>query len=221
MQAPIERAGLPRRSARLRLGALCGVAGFAGLASGGEVLAAVAAAGKGAAYEPVLLTRAELQLTGLLAELIIPATDTPGALAAGAHRTIDHLLKTCAAAPEQARFKAGLARIDAVAQAEHGKGFGKLPAARQAALLHALDAGSAPFAEADQGFFRQLKGQVAFAYCTSEAGATRELAYLPIPGGFQGIRLTRSSRRWALRHARARTHGSTLQFHHQAQRGAL
>ena len=198
MLKTLEPADRPRRSALLRLGALCGLAGLTGLASSGEVLAAMAAANKGAAYEPVLLTREELQLTGVLAELIIPRTDTPGALAVGAHRTIDHLLKVCAQAAEQARFKVGLARIEAVAQAQ-GKRFGALPAARQVALLHALDAGDAPFDGEDQRFFRQLKGWVAFAYYTSEAGATRELAYLPIPGGFKGnYKLTRSTRGWAI-----------------------
>jgi hypothetical protein len=182
----------------LRLGALCGLTGLSGLASGGELLAAVTAAKSGAAHEPAFLTRDELLLTGVLAELIIPRTDTPGALAAGAHRTIDHLLKTCALAPEQARFKAGLARIDAVAQAQGGKRFTALPAVRQTALLQALDTGAAPFGNEDQGFFRQLKGWVAFAYYTSEAGATRELAYLPVPGGFKGkIKITRSTRNWA------------------------
>lgn len=199
MSKPLDSLAQPRRSALLRLGALCGLAGLSGLASGGEVLAAVAAARNGAAYEPVLLTRDELQLTGVLAELIIPKTDTPGALAVGAHRTIDHLLKTCAQAAEQARFKAGLARIEAVAQAQGGKRFGALPSARQVALLNALDAGAPPFDGEEQRFFRQLKGQVAFAYYTSEAGATRELAYLPIPGGFKGnYKLTRSTRSWAL-----------------------
>jgi hypothetical protein len=188
----------PRRSALLRVGALCGLAGLSTLASSGDVLAAVTAAKNASAYEPVFLTRDELLLTGVLAELIIPRTDTPGALGVGAHRTIDHLLKTCALGPEQARFKAGLARIDAAAQARDGKRFSALPAARQTALLHALDGGSAPFGGEDQGFFRQLKGWVAFAYYTSEAGATRELAYLPIPGGFKGnFKLTRSTRNWA------------------------
>lgn len=199
MLKPLDPAAQTRRSALLRLGALCGLTGLSGLPSSGEVLAAVAAARNGAAYEPVLLSRDELLLTGVLAELIIPRTDTPGALEVGAHRTTDHLLKVCALAPEQARFKAGLARIDAVAQAQGGKRFTALPAARQLALLHTLDAGSAPFGTEDQGFFRQLKGYVAFAYYTSEAGATRELAYLPIPGGYKGnYKLTRSTRSWAI-----------------------
>jgi Gluconate 2-dehydrogenase subunit 3 len=180
-----------RRSALVRIGALCG------LALSGDILAAVAAPKHGA--KPELLTPAELALTGVLAELIIPQTDTPGALAVGAHRTIDHLLKACVLEPEQAAFRAGLARIDAVAQSQGGKRFTALPRARQVALLTNLDNGAAPFNGEDQGFFRQLKGYVAFAYYTSEAGASKELAYLPIPGGFTGnLKVNRSTRTWAL-----------------------
>ncbi|MTV53151.1 gluconate 2-dehydrogenase subunit 3 family protein [Pseudoduganella buxea] len=180
-----------RRAALLQLGALCG------LALSGDVLAAVAGSRK--AGPPLLLTPTELALTGVLAELIIPRTDTPGALAVGAHRTIDHLLHACSTAAHQGQFRAGLARIDAVAQAHAGKGFAALTPTRQAALLHRLDAGAEPFTAADREFFRQLKGHVTFAYYTSEAGASRELAYLPVPGGFTGrIKVTPATRAWAI-----------------------
>jgi len=180
-----------RRTALLQLGALCG------LALSGDLLAAVARPRK--AGPPELLTPAELALTGVLAELIIPRTDTPGALAVGAHRTIDHLLHACATATQQAGYRAGLTRIEAVALAQAGKPFAVLPSPRQTALLHRLDAGADPFTAADREFFRQLKGYVAFAYYTSEAGATRELAYLPVPGGFTGsVKVTRATRAWAI-----------------------
>jgi hypothetical protein len=180
-----------RRQALLRLGALCG------LALSGDVLAAVAAPKDRLA--PELLSPDELALTGVLAELIIPQTETPGALAVAAHRTVDHLLAACALAPAQAAFRAGLARIEATATQQIGKRFAALPAARQAALLCAIDTGAAPFTAEDQRFFRQLKGYVAFAYYTSEAGATRELAYLPVPGGFTGkLKLTKSTHTWAI-----------------------
>jgi hypothetical protein len=176
-----------RRTALLRLGALCG------LALTGDVLAAVAAPARGN-YQPALLTREELALTGVLAELIIPRTDTPGALDVRAHQTIDHLLKVCTPEARQADFRAGLARINEGA----GKPFATLPAARQVALLQALDEGRAPFTPGDMHFFRRLKSYVAFAYYTSEAGATRELVYLPYPGGFKGhVKVTRSTRTWA------------------------
>ena len=182
----MERIASPaRREALLRLGALYG------LALTGDVLAAVAKKpGK-----PELLAADELALTAVLADLIIPRTDTPGARDVDAHRTIDHLLAICTPVPAQAAFRAGLARIGTV----DGKRFVTLPPARQVALLHAIDTGTAPFTGADVGWFRQFKSYVAFAYYTSEPGATRELAYLPFPGGFDGhVKLTPSTHAWAL-----------------------
>jgi hypothetical protein len=187
-----------RRNTLLRLGALSAMCGLGALGLHDEVLAAAAAKRK-PDTPPQLLTREELALTAVLADLIIPRTDTPGAFDVGAHRTIDHMLKVCALAPVQNEFRAGLARIDSVAMANGGKRFTALPPARQTALLQALDTGSAPFGATDGRFFGLLKGYVAFAYYTSEAGATRELAYLPVPGGFKGdVMLTPSTRTWAI-----------------------
>jgi hypothetical protein len=181
-----------RRSALIKL------AGLYGLALSGDALAALAAGGKTPAATGLLSADA-LALTGMLAEHIIPATDTPGALAVGAHRTIDHMLLACASPAEQQGFVAGLARIDAVALAETGKRFGALPSPRRVALLHALDDGKAPFTVQDQHFFRRLKSYTLFAYYTSEAGSTRELAYLPVPGGFKGnVPVRNTTRTWAI-----------------------
>jgi hypothetical protein len=180
---------IERRATLMRLAGLCG------LALSGDALAALAVP-KGA---PGLLAPDALALTGVLVELIIPTTDTPGALAVGAHRTISHLLQACASKSAQAQFVAGLARIDGAAQAQEGKRFAALKAARQVALLHAIEAGQAPFNGEDQNFFRELKSYTAFAYYTAEVGATRELAYAPVPGGYKGdVPLKKVGRSWAL-----------------------
>jgi hypothetical protein len=181
-----------RRSALIKLAGLCG------LALSGDALAALAASGQAPAA-PELLSADALALTAVLAEHIIPATDTPGALAVGAHRTIDHMLKVCATASEQQSFIAGLERVDAVALAAGGKRFRALPAKRRIALLHALDGGTAPFTADDQRFFRKMKSYTLFAYYTSEAGSTLELAYLPVPGGFKGnFPVRKNTRTWAI-----------------------
>jgi hypothetical protein len=181
-----------RRSALIKLAGLCG------LALSGDALAALAASGKASAA-PELLSADALALTAVLAEHIIPATDTPGALAVGAHRTIDHMLMVCATASEQQSFIAGLERVDAIALAADGKRFRALPAKRQVALLHALDGGTAPFSADDQQFFRKMKSYTLFAYYTSEAGSTLELAYLPVPGGYKGnFPVRKNTRTWAI-----------------------
>lgn len=184
-----------RRQTLVRLAAFCGLA-LSDFALASDVLAAAKAPG---GARPEFLSADELALTGVLAELIIPQTDTPGALAVNAHRTVDHLLAVCTLQPAQGAFRAGLARIDTVAREGDGKPFAALSPTRQAALLRAIDSGAAPFNAADQRFFRQLKGYVAFAYYTSEAGASRELAYLPVPGGFTGhLKVTNATHTWAI-----------------------
>jgi hypothetical protein len=181
-----------RRSALIKLAGLCG------LALSGDALAALAAADKAPAV-PGLLSAEALALTAVLAEHVIPATDTPGALAVGAHRTIDHMLQACATASEQQSFIAGLERVDALALAGDGKRFRALPAKRRVALLQALDNGTAPFNGEDQLFFRKLKSYTLFAYYTSEAGSTLELAYLPVPGGYKGnFPIRKNTRTWAI-----------------------
>lgn len=182
-----------------RRATLARLAGLCGLALSGEALAALAAPKAKKATGPKFLTREELALTGVLAEAIIPKTDTPGALGVGAHHTIDHLLAVTGRAPAQQGYKAGLARFEATVQSATGKRFTALPAARQTALLHAIDQGTAPFTEADKQFFRTLKQYTLFAYYTSEPGATRELVYLPVPGGYKGdVKVTKATRAWAL-----------------------
>lgn len=182
-----------------RRGALLNIAALCGLALSGDALAALPTTAAKGAYKPVLLTPDMLRLTAVLAELIIPATDTPGALAVNAHRVIDGVLGLCSPARDQQRFTRGLALVDAAARREFGKRFTALAPARQDALLRALDAGSAPFAAADRDFFVQLKSLTLFAYYTSEAGATRELSYAPVPGGYKGdVAFSSVGRRWAL-----------------------
>ncbi len=182
-----------RRATLMKIAALCG------LALSGEALAALPRPAATKAYNPVLLNPDALRLTAVLAELIIPATDTPGALAVGAHRVIDSLLGLCSPFGDQQRFIQGLAMLDAAAREQHAKRFTALSPARQTALLQALDTGSAPFTPEQRAFFVQLKSLTLFAYYTSEAGATRELNYLPVPGGYKGsVPLSKIGRRWAL-----------------------
>ena len=102
---------IDRRATLIRLAGLCG------LALSGDALAALAAPKS----VPGLLAPDALALTGVLVELIIPTTNTPGARAVGAHHTISHLLLACAGKSEQAQFVAGLARIDRYAKAQDGK----------------------------------------------------------------------------------------------------
>jgi hypothetical protein len=79
-----------------------------------------------------------------IAEHIIPATDTPGARAAGVDRFVDVILTNYYKAPERERFLAGLADLDTRSQKENGKAFLQSTPAQQVALLRAMDGESYP-----------------------------------------------------------------------------
>jgi len=90
------------------------------------------------------LTAGQSELVATIAEHIIPATDTPGARAAGVHRFIDVILSDYYKDDERKRFLDGLAQLEARAEKELGAPFMKSTAAKQLALLTAIDAEAYP-----------------------------------------------------------------------------
>jgi hypothetical protein len=123
--------------------------------------------------------------------MILPATDSPAATAAGTHEFIDVALSACATAVQQHTFRAGLAALVA-------EGFDTKSMAERVALLQrraANDIGL-PY---DQSFFKILKDYTLTGYFHSEMGATQALAYERVPGGYQGdIALTPDQKTWAI-----------------------
>lgn len=127
---------ISRREALGRLGLLVGGALSASTVS---ALLAGCRAEKTPGHAFRALDREAQSLTETLVDLIIPDTDTPGARAAGVPEFIDMLLADWMTEEERADFLAGLAQIDARAQAEHGARFVDLAPEQQAALAAALD----------------------------------------------------------------------------------
>src|SRR5437868_352871 len=90
-------------------------------------------------YTPRALTPEQLERVATIAEHIIPATDTPGARAAGVHNFIDTMLAEYYESAERYHFLAGLVDLDARARRAYGRGFLDGSAADQRALLEQLD----------------------------------------------------------------------------------
>jgi selenocysteine lyase/cysteine desulfurase len=131
-------------------------------------------------YQPAFFGPAEWERVGKLADLIIPPTDTPGAVAAGVPQYIDQVL---AMNPEnRGLMRAGLEWIEERARELFSQSFLKLSEERQIQILQPLsdeaDRHPPPAAEdLSVRFFRTLKNLTADGYYTSRAGLVEELGY--------------------------------------------
>ena len=134
-------------------------------------------------------------------DLILPATDTPGAKAARVNEFMDVILTDWATADERERFLAGLDDVDTQANAVFGKNFLDASLVQQTVLLQALDdsvdwaqplpkepavSSSRRFNQLRGEFFRSFKLMTIHGYYTSEIGQTQELKREIIPGVFHG-----------------------------------
>jgi hypothetical protein len=112
----------------------------------------------------------------LLSELIIPATDTPGAKAALVNRFVDAVLED-ADSHERREFVRGLEWTDLKSRELFGADFKSATPAQQTELLTAMSADTPPTSGDLLGreFFRAIKSLTITGYYTSEVGMKQEL----------------------------------------------
>jgi gluconate 2-dehydrogenase gamma chain len=167
----------------------------------GAILAGCRAETTSGDWKPRTLTREQADLLGVLVDLIIPATDTPGAKDVGVVGFIDKLLTDWVKPEERTAFVTGLADIDPMARAAHQVTFQRATPEQQTAMLTRLDSEAieARKRRADPlPFFATLKEWTLVGYYTSETGATKELRWLATPGRYQGdLPVGEVGRTWA------------------------
>lgn len=132
------------------------------------------------------LTSGQQELVATLAEHILPATDTPGARAAGVDSFIDGMLTDIFTPAERERFLAGLAEVEVRSRAAQGASFLESTPAQQVAVLEALEREAREAGEGPRPFFSWLKELTLVGYYTSEVGASQELSYLHVAGYYDG-----------------------------------
>ncbi len=141
-----------------------------------------------ATWKPLFLTADEGRLVEAMVDRIMPRTDTPGAVDAGAPAFIDAMMKDFYGETDRIAFREGLQRVDSDARSAHGNPFPVLTPEQQDGLLERYDreAFGSPAARDERHFFLMLKELTMLGFFTSRAGATEFLKYDRLPGSYRG-----------------------------------
>jgi len=159
------------------------------------------------AQGPLVVSNKHRQLLSEIAEIIIPATSTPGAKAAKVPEFILLMLADCYSYKQQEAFFSGLAGFAETAKEQYGKGFLNCSPQEQEALvvmeenktINLLKEQTPTNEAALLPFFSILKELTLVGYFTSEIGATQALKYVAVPGEFHGsVPLQPGQKAWAI-----------------------
>ncbi|ACU04174.1 gluconate 2-dehydrogenase subunit 3 family protein [Pedobacter heparinus] len=142
-----------------------------------------------------------------LVDLIIPATESPGAKDALVHLYIIKILTNCHTKALQNEFLAGIADLEKKAISNYNKDFLKCTLPEKMAVLD-LFARKSGYNSAilnkiikkifGESFFPMLKRLTVEGYCLSKPGATQGLEYDYIPGAFYAcVPLKKGQKSWA------------------------
>ena len=166
-------------------------------------------------WKPSVLTRKELAVVSQVADIMLPRTDTPGALDVGVPAFIDTVLKDVYSREARNHYMQGLHDFDTGAQEMHGTPFASLEPTVQRTLVQRFHAAAiaderatnarkwkqlveearnaaiieqrtVPPAPPRRSFILGTKELALLRFFTSEPGATQVLQYVAIPGSYHG-----------------------------------
>ncbi len=160
-------------------------------------------------WQPLFLTEDEAKTISTLVDMILPRTDTPGALDVKVDIFIDKVFAKTYNAEGQQNIRSEIAQFNAACEKNFGNMFINLNEADRVAVLKAMEATSSKFngsvwgttvgKQEPIGFYRTIKSMSIWAYFTSEEIGENVLNYDPVPMGYQGcIPLAEVGNRWSL-----------------------
>jgi gluconate 2-dehydrogenase gamma chain len=145
-----------------------------------------------AGRKPSILTPPQMSIVSAVAEIMIPRTDTPGAIDVGVPGFIDLMLEDVYTRKDRERYLAGLADFDAAAHTGQGKEFLALEPPHQIAFVRRFH-DAAVIEEQRPGRLREdlhrpfilmTKELTLLGFFTSQVGATQVLQYVAVPGSY-------------------------------------
>jgi len=150
-------------------------------------------------WTPVLFNRDQASLVTALSDVILPATDTPGAMDVGVPGFIETMVNEAYNQEQRDLFIAGLDQFEENCKMDTGRSFLKLSETEkfEFATKQNRDAIEEELTEGPQ-FFLIFKELTLVGYFTSEVGATQVLRYEQVPGYYDGcLPFEEVGRTWA------------------------
>ncbi len=151
-------------------------------------------------WTPDFFNKDQAMLITELSEIIIPATDTPGARDVGVPKFIESMIRDVYSEENRNEFIQGLIAFNEQAEKEYGKVFTDMNADQRTEFVKKLnDDAIINSGNYDKTpFILTVKELTVGGFCTSEAGATQVLKYDKVPGAYHGcIPYEEVGKQWA------------------------
>ncbi len=172
---------MDRRKAIKTSGFLLGGAAFSAISIAQLASCQSSAATEALSWTPSFLSTDHAQVLSRVADILIPETDTPGALSAGVPEFIDQWIKGNLDESTQQQIKAGFSGFLDQCTSAMGKSF--LDCSPEEQLSFLQQAEKAAMDSEEPSILMNMKEQVYETYFTSKVGM-EALGYEPIPGEY-------------------------------------
>lgn len=160
-------------------------------------------------WKPEFFTKEEATTIGTLVEMILPRTDTPGALDVKVDVFIDKVISQTYDQEGQQNMRNEITTFNNRCKEKFGTIFASLDVSKRNEILKAEEKSSGKFNpgiwgatignQEPIGFYRSMKSMAIWAYFTSEEIGEKVLSYDPIPGNYEPCKpLSEIGNRWSL-----------------------
>ena len=160
-------------------------------------------------WQPLFFTENEAKTIAVLLDMILPRTDTPGALDVKADMFIDKVIAKTYDEEGQKKIRSEMAAFNSDCEKTFGGTFIELSVSDREKVLQAAEKTSGKFSpgvwgtavgkQEPIGFYRSIKSMAIWAYFSSEEIGKKVLAYDPVPGTYEPcIPVSEVGNRWSL-----------------------
>ena len=140
-----------------------------------------------------LFSSNDISLLDDVGDTIIPETPgSPGAKSTKIGEFMKKIVTDCYEPKDQKTFTDGIAKLNEASKKSYNKSFGELNATEKQSFLDQLDKQAKDYEKTKKKddashYFSMIKQLTVWGYFSSEAGATKALRYVAIPGRYQGV----------------------------------